>query len=80
MKQQLHRRLAELERISKAQAPANSPDVGESACEKVRQYLHARGIEQGPMESLMETLARAVGITCPELRERLRARALGALP
>ena len=31
------------------------------------------GVEQGPNESLMESLARALGIGCRELRELLKA-------
>ena len=71
MKQQLHRRLAELERVSEARARANPPDSEIPASEMVQQYLRLRGIERGSTESLAETLARVLGITCRELQERL---------
>jgi hypothetical protein len=78
LKQQLYRRIVQLESKSIAQIGANLPDLAESARQKVREYLQASGIEQSPMEeSFMETLARALGITCRELLERLRAPALG---
>jgi hypothetical protein len=74
MKQQLHRRLAELERVAEARVRAQPADDDEdSSIEMVKQYLRARGIEQSPLESLAETFARALGITCRELRERLSA-------
>ena len=80
MKQQLHRRLAELERVSEARARENPPDSGPPAIEIIRHYLRSRGIEQGPLESLAETFARSLGISCRELDERLRAGTLaGAL-
>jgi hypothetical protein len=79
LKQQFYRRLEELETVSKARAEAQRPDTTIAAREKVREYLRGRGIEQDPAESLMETLARALGIGCRELRDRLKARASGAL-
>lgn len=80
MKQKLHRRLAELERVSEARARAQPADGEVPAIEIVRQYLRDRGIEQGPLESLAETFARSLGISCRELDERLRAGTLaGAL-
>lgn len=71
MKQQLHRRLAELERVSEARERENPPDSGPAAIEIIRHYLRSRGFEQGPTESLAETQARALGINCRELAQRL---------
>lgn len=43
------------------------------ATTKVKLFLKMMGVEQGPMESLMETLARALGIASRELRQLLMA-------
>jgi hypothetical protein len=79
LKQKFYRRLTELEGISRARAEAERPDGTIAAREKVLEYLRGRGIEQGPAESLMETFARALGIGCRELRDRLNAHASGVL-
>jgi hypothetical protein len=44
MKQQLHRRLAELARVSEQRARANPPDSAPPVFEIIRHYLRSRGI------------------------------------
>ena len=51
----------------------------EQAREKVREILRMRGVVQGPNESLAEAFARALGITCLQLKSYLAARAAGAI-
>lgn len=48
-------------------------ETGTAARKVIRDLLQAIGVEQEPHESLAETTARALGITCEELRTRLRA-------
>jgi hypothetical protein len=48
-----------------------------SATDRLRGALAAHGFVPGPLESLAEVCARAMGITCPELRARLGRRAAG---
>lgn len=74
MKLKTYKRLEQLEQISAKRARARpGAETGSSAREKVLNLLRASGFERKPDESLMETLARALGISCGELRDRLRA-------
>jgi hypothetical protein len=73
MNAKIHKRLEHLEQISAKRARARRAAKGPSAREMIRDLLRAGGFEPEPDESLIETLARALGITCGELRNRLRA-------
>jgi hypothetical protein len=77
MKRDLNRRLEALEKESRNAAAASKYDPPNSApvIQRIRDYLKARGIEQGPMESFAETLARALGITTAELRNQIQGMA-----
>jgi hypothetical protein len=44
---------------------------------RIREALAAAGFVAGPVESLAEVCARAMGITCLELRSQLERRAAG---
>src|SRR5882724_2909295 len=69
----VHRRLAALERIWRGRISgydSQAPDG--SHLEIVRAILLARGVQQSPTESLAEAFARALGLTCRELRVRLQ--------
>ena len=79
MKQQLSHRLAELERISEAQAHAKRAESEVSAAEVILQCLSDCGIEPGPHESLHEAFARSLGISPSELGERIVAGTLREL-
>ena len=69
----VYRRLAALERISPGRIRAYAPQVWDgSHLEVVRAILLARGVQQSPTESLAEAFARALGLTCRELRVRLQ--------
>ena len=68
------RRIRELERSLPPPAPAPS---GPSAGEQIADGLAQVGFARGENESLMETFARFLGITSPELRRRLQRRAAG---
>ena len=59
-----------LEAMRKAAVPEGPP-----ATEVLRKNLARMGIEQEATESLAETTARAMGISCQELRQRLMMRA-----
>jgi len=59
-----------LEAMRKAAVPESPPAV-----ELLRANLARMGIEQGPTESLAEATARAMGISCHELRQQLIMRA-----
>ena len=59
-----------LEAMRKAAVPEGPPTV-----EVLRANLARMGIEQGPHESLAETTARAMGVSCQELRQQLMMRA-----
>jgi hypothetical protein len=72
MRRSLHTRIAELEEIHQQAIRARDCSTeGESAIEKIRQYLSDRGIEQAGTESLAETFARALGIAPGELKAHL---------
>jgi hypothetical protein len=60
-----------LEAMRKAAVPP-----GPSAAELIRANLARMGIDQQGDESLAETMARAMGISCQELRRYLHLRAL----
>ena len=47
------------------------------AADRLRGTLAAAGFVAGPVESLAEVWARAIGITCVELRSVLEQRAAG---
>jgi len=68
------RRIRELER--KLPPPAPDPS-GPPVHELIADWLARVGWLRGENESLMETLARYLGITSPELRRRLQRRAAG---
>jgi len=73
MKRSLYARLTGLERACKAASRARSAQLADgSAAEKIRAILAACGIEQSPTESLAEAFARALGISCQELKARLQ--------
>ena len=78
----IYTRLAELERscdaASLAQRSAALADG--SVAKKLRETLHACGIEQRETESLAGTFARALGITTQELKVRLEGIAYGQSP
>jgi hypothetical protein len=74
MKLKTYKRLEQLEQISAKRARARrGAETGPSARERIRNLLRAGGFERKPDESLIETLARALGISCGELRDRLSA-------
>ena len=54
-------------------------EQGRLAIEKMLEWLRVEGVEQQSSESLAETVARASGITCHELRHQLMERAAGRL-
>ena len=72
MKLKSYKRLEQLEQIQAKRANARrATDTRPPARETIRKLLSAMGFEQGPHESLIETLARALGMACQELRDRL---------
>ena len=72
MRSSLYSRIAELEEIHQQATRAQDCDAeGESAIEKISQYLKNRGIEQARTESLAETFARTLGITSRESKAHL---------
>ena len=77
VRQALYRRLQQLEAASvRARAQLESSDraaAQERALNQVKLFLKLRGIEQNPMESLAEAWARALEISCGELKRLLRA-------
>jgi CTP:molybdopterin cytidylyltransferase MocA len=81
VKANLQRRLKQLEQVRAAVVTVASYREQEEECrlarEKMREWLHAQGAEQGPRESLAEAVARASGITCHELRQQLMEHAAG---
>src|SRR5262245_49067366 len=75
MRSRLEERLRKLEKafpMNPVVEPCRAP-VAELAAK-----LAARGFVRGPNESLAETLARALGISCQELRSRLMVRVRAA--
>ena len=83
MKANLHKRLKQLEQIRAADLKAaryqEHEQEGRIAIEKMREWLRAQGTEQQRHESLAEAVARASGITIPELRHQMMERAAGRL-
>lgn len=85
MKRNLSGRLERLEVIKaaadRAKAACLVPD-GPSIAEIIRERLRVRGFVQTGNESVMETMARAFGMSLRELRRYLEERAAGgtALP
>ena len=74
MKANLHKRLVQLESVATAARKAREAgQYSGQAVEKIRAFLRAHAIEPLPNESLAETTARALGISCIELRDQLRA-------
>ena len=72
MKPKTYARLQELEQWSAARLSAQrKAEPGTSAIETIRELLSAAGIVREANESLAETTARALGITCRELRVRM---------
>ena len=51
--------------------------VVESPLPRIIEKLTASGFERGPNESWVEVTARALGISCWELKARLEQRAFG---
>ena len=73
----LAKRLARLETRFGAMAEAmRKPDVP-SGAQVIAERLSAWGIVREGNESLAETTARAMGISCQELRAKLQERAAG---
>jgi hypothetical protein len=70
MREKLSRRLERLEEIKAAadRAKAASAEPTRNVSEMIRQHLSSRGYVQTGNESLAETLARAFGMNCQELR------------
>ena len=83
MRDKLSRRLERLEEIKaaadRAKAVCSVPD-GPSIAEIIRERLSVQGFVQTGNESLMETMARAFGMSNRELHRYLEARAAGATP
>jgi len=73
MKQRLHHRLNRLEAASALlRKDAAQQNSREKTHKRIHVFLKGCGVEQESHESLLETLARAVGIALRELREMLR--------
>ena len=75
MRQRLYHRLQQLEvesaRLRSVRESRDREADGEEAIKKVEPFLRLRGIEQTPMESLFDALARALEIGNRELRAQL---------
>jgi len=67
------RRLEERLRPALRAVAATDP----AATDRLGKALASAGFVRGPMESLAEVWARAMGISCIELRARLERRAAG---
>lgn len=80
MREKLSRRLERLEEIKAVadRAKAATAAPSRNVCEIIRERLKAHGFMQTGNESLMETMARAFGMTSCELRNYLRERAAGS--
>ena len=78
MRRNFHKRLEQLERISAAtQGARDSAQLVQESLTMVHEFLGVHGIDQQPGESLAATLGRTLGMTGPELREAMGARAYG---
>ena len=77
MRQKLYQRLRQLEetraRFRKLDECYERKEAGQRFLNKVRLFLQLREIEQGPKESLVEALARALEISCAELKQLFAA-------
>ena len=83
MRANLHKRLKQLEQARGAAVKVVSyheyQEQGRLAVERMRERLRVEGFEQQLSESFADTVARASGITCHELRHQLIERAAGRL-
>jgi hypothetical protein len=66
-----------LQKLERRFPPCRAIRPGPSAAEKISGWLAQNGIARGESESLMATLARALGVTMSELRMNLQRRAAG---
>jgi hypothetical protein len=80
MRQNVYKRLEQMERIYAAARQAEAHRNGPSGAEVMRALLSRCAIEQLPGESRAETLARAAGISTRELKDFLWERAHAAGP
>jgi hypothetical protein len=80
VRQNVYRKLEELERIHAAARPAEAYRTGRSGAEVMRALLSQYAIEPLPGESRAETLARAAGISTRELKDLLWEHAQAAGP
>lgn len=80
MRQRIYRQLAELERQEAAALQARACRKDASQVEMFRKLLSSCAIEQGPGESLAETVARASGINAQELKDFLWERTQAIAP
>ena len=80
MRQNVYRRLAELERMHAAARQAVARRKGPSGAAVMRTLLSRCAIDQVPGESHVETLARAAGISTRELKDLLGEHAHAAGP
>jgi len=75
MREKVFRRLHKLEQVQEKVLAAirsrERQDDGDRAIHKFELFHQMRGTEQGPLESLFEASARALEISCDELREQL---------
>ena len=71
-------RIRKLENRYGAAIQALRKDDGPSGAEVIAGMLARFGIVPGPKESLAETTARALGITCRDLQVELQRRAAGS--
>jgi hypothetical protein len=73
MKRTVYARLAGLEKVRKAASLSESAKFDSGpAIGRMRGILRICGIEQSPTESLAQAFARALGISCTELKARLQ--------
>ena len=80
MRRNFHKRLEQLERISEATPRARGGGFGQlvqASLTMIHESLGVHGIDQQPGESLAATVGRTLGMTGPELREAMGARAYG---
>jgi len=74
---QFYNRLTQLEQISAKTAKFDAPDPGPSAVDELREWLREYGFEPQGNESLAQVTARALGMSCRELKARLEAGSWG---
>ena len=74
MRQTLYKRLGQLEEASARNRQSSDAEANSRiAMEKVMAFLKCQGIERQGGESLMQALARALEISCSELRRSFAA-------